>query len=146
MKRLIIASAMRRADILDDLENHGRECMEALCQLYLYTDYPEYRNHWRTEVWNHYKSIHPVKKSHKYPKIQDIYKYIWDYNKKSFMWCVEATQAHEYKLVPNKSRLDNLDSLYAIMGDYFSWVSEKLSKFGEIYPSECYKKLESLGL
>lgn len=145
MKRYIRSSAMKRSDIGDEIQSRTLPLLEALAQLYLFPNC-EYTKHWRQEVWNKFPDIPVLKRSNKTPKVSFILERGWDRYKSKLTAIMHRAEAHEYTLVPDTSRKDNVSEFYTIAEDYMLWLAKSLNADEVIDPLDCYAKLEELGL
>ena len=145
MKLYIRCQSKFKTDVLADLEEHTLPCMEEMAKIWLFPN-TEYVNHWRTEIWSHYKKVSKVKPRNKYPKAQAIFNNTWNLNGDKVRSMMKWAIAHESELTPDPDRNNDEQTLKDIMETYFALVADKLSKDGVIDPSDSYEKLEELGL
>lgn len=144
MFRLILGQVMPKSKIGDQLENTAYECMEHLAKLWMFPDAEEV-NHWRKEVWGFYKNVPRVKPRNKYPKPEFVFDCIWTRNQNELSRTIKSVPDIEDELVPNTTRVKDVEGLERAMSDYFLWISDRISEDGGADFGETKQKLISLG-
>ena len=149
MKLYIKASAARRKkrhsrdDPRYDAADHGAACAD----IYMFSDrYPEYKNHWRNEVWNRIPRMHFVKHKNKLPDAKLIYDNSYNMYKGYIDTILERAIEHEKNLMPDYDKLEDVSDFDAIVQSYFKWLSSYLSVNALARPKDIYEKLDELGL
>lgn len=148
MKLYIKASAARRkSDIAEMIQDMTPQIMESLAQIYLFSDrYPEYKNHWRNEVWNRIPRMPLVKHKNKLPDAKLIYDNSYNMYKGYIETILERAIEHEKNLTPDYSKLEDVSDFNDIVQSYFEWLSSYLSVNALARPKDIYMKLDELGL
>lgn len=143
----IYCQAKKKSKIGSDLDNHTLPCMEALAQLYLFGNRnSDFKHHWASEVWNHFRAIDRLKKTNKFPSADFIYEHTWKLNENRVQIALDKAVLHERNLTVDKDKYEDLDLATEIMQNYFGWMSESLSENGRLNFSEVKAELAFLGI
>lgn len=147
MKRYIVASAKRKEDIEDMIQDATPCIIEPLAQLYLFSErYPEYKDHWRSEVWNRIPRMPLVKHKNKLPNSELIYANSFELFKEDIEAIMQQAIEHENDLDPDYSKLCNVYKFKQLVQEYFMWLSKYLSQHKVVNPKDVYRKLDTLEL
>lgn len=138
----VLAFAESRAEIGYIIDAHTYQVMVHLAKLYLFPGARE-RNHWCHEVWVHFKGLPKLKPTNKLPDAHFIFERSWEANVDYLSDAIEDAIKDEDSLTPRSDC--NAAELSAIMDQYFTWLSSKLS-CGPLHGSDVYPKLDELGL
>lgn len=145
MKIYVKASAMKKKDLADDLQDVTIPIIQHLLKLYLFPNAEE-KMHWRREVAKLLRGVPKLKAKHKRPSANFIFEntyLMFSYRIKEF---VDDVIADEYTLTPDNYKFQNIDWAVNIIEEYFDWLSNQLSTYGVITLPTIYSKLEELGL
>lgn len=141
------SAARRKSDIAEMIQDLTPQIMEPLAQIYLFSDrYPEYKNHWRNEVWNRIPRMPLVKHKNKLPDAKLIYDNSYNMYKGYIETILERAIEHEKNLMPDYDKLEDVSDFDAIVQSYFKWLSSYLSVNALARPKDIYEKLDDLGL
>lgn len=147
MKRYITASAKKKDEIEDMIQDATPQIIEPLAQLYLFSEnYPEYKDHWRSEVWNRIPRMPLVKRKNKLPSPELIYANSFELFKDDIEAIMQQAIEHENKLTPDYSKLCNVYEFKQLVQSYFMWLSGYLSQHKVVNPNDVYNKLDTLEL
>lgn len=148
MKRYrVYAFAEPAPDVLGQLDAHTDSCIDAMAQLWLFPNYPEYHHHWVQEVWTELHKTKKMKSTKHFPTKKQIFKTTFEDNAHIIEAEMHAMVIKESDLTPDSSRLDDVDGFTEIVKGYLDWVAEELSKHGVIKSSNDTRAvLTKLGL
>lgn len=147
MKRYIIASAKKKDEIEDMIQDATPQIIEPLAQLYLFSEnYPEYKDHWRSEVWNRIPRMPLIKRKNKLPGPELIYANSFELFKDDIEAIMQQAIEHESTLKPDYEKLSNVYKFKQLVQDYFMWLSKYLSQHKVVNPNDVYNKLDTLEL
>ena len=146
MKRVVRQNIWGMSDKRKDLgawiEDHTKQVMIAITQLYLFPN--GNRTHWRKEVWEKFYEMHRLKGSNKLPSAKFIFE-------NSFKVHSRMIQNHVKFVISKEDQYDpiediDLNQLFQIEKDYFIWLSSKLSKEDFVSKTDVLDELDKLGL
>lgn len=147
MKRYIVASAKKKEEIEDMIQDATPQIIEPLAQLYLFSEsYPEYKDHWRGEVWNRIPRMPLVKRKNKLPSPELIYANSFELFKDDIEAIMQQAIEHENNLDPDRSKLCNVYRFKQLVQGYFMWLSKYLSQHKVVNPKDVYNELDTLEL
>lgn len=143
---IIFEFAKNRSDIKRELMDKTPRIVEHLIKLILSPD-NDAKDHWIHEIYSFLHNIDISKSTKKWPKESFIYantfgcledKYeIYNYVK------IEVQSICELENVPVPKNIKNVQMDILLVGrQYFKWLSEKLSTYGAVAPSEIKKEIE----
>lgn len=147
MKFYINAHAQSRNKIVDKLEDNVMPLLQHLAYLYVFEDCQDTK-HWRTEVWKLMSHMSKVRIGTKvrYLSSSEFLKYTYYQHNDKFEYFLEAAVELKPEYIPNWEKVYHVLEFKHLCDGYFNWLSEELCEDGVVYPKECYKKLEELGL
>lgn len=142
MKR-IYGMSKNRKDLAAWIEDRTFPVMCAIAQLYLFPNVTT-RAHWRIEVWEKLHEMKLFKHNNKLPDAEFIYANSWGIDEEYVSDAITWAISHENLLTPI-AKIDKVE-LHDIMSDYFSWLSQQLSKHRAVHINDVAEKLDELGL
>ena len=130
--------------IKQDLRSCSKNLRVHLILIYLFRDDINV-NHWLNEVFGSCHDVSKCKHNNKYPKPEFIYESLWRYWEDTF----DDNILSEIDYVLVKENLDvevsfNFDNLHNFLNDYFKWLSEQLSRNGNVRLSEVKSYVKEL--
>lgn len=149
MKAYITAQARARAELEDKLEENALSTLQHLAYLYVF---PQVRDtkHWRNEIWKFYHRMSKIRIGRKvrYLTAEEFLAatYYQHNSQHTFEYVLQAAPELETDYAADYSKVCNVDEFKAICDSYFQWLAREISSTGEVLPTACYNKLQSLGL
>lgn len=128
-----------RQQIISDLKAGTGHVLRHLIKIFLYPNAQE-QNHWKGEVARFLYNVPKTKSNKKYPSKLFIYNHTWNIYEDNFDRWVDAVIG-DMKEIPTSY---DIGSLYNACEEYFSWLSEELSKYGIIKYDDAYSEIEEI--
>lgn len=148
MNDYVFGFAESRIAIEVYLNGRTNQIIEHICKLVLMPNHSA-RNHWKKEIASQLHIIDKLKNTKKYPTQKQLYS--WTYVKKkdllqdnSWMSKMYNHVIKEYHRNPDISLEDFAYASDQICNEYFTWLSDVLSKDGFVDYGDIYDMLDSL--
>ena len=132
-----------KSDLRCKLEETTPMLLEHLIKLYLYPNC-EYVNHWKQECYNFLHNVSRLKRSNKLPSAKFILDSTININSELIPYYAKGVMK-DYAQSLGKPTYD-IDKLEQKIFNYYEWLAEMLSKYGRIFRTDCYEKLDELFL
>lgn len=123
------------------IEKKSSILLETLACLYLYTG-DEFTDNWRNSVWHIFNYVHTLKDG-KLPDPDLIYSNIYLINQSRMYKIIDGARNRNHSVSPKRY---DTSSFVILCENYFTWLSEQLSKYGSVSQSSVYRKLKQIGL
>ncbi len=128
-----------RQQIISDLKAGTGQVLRRLIKIFLYPNAQE-QNHWKGEVARFLYNVPKTKSNKKYPSKSFIYNHTWNIYEDNFDRWVDAVTG-DMEETPASC---DIGSLYNACEEYFSWLSNELSKSGIIRYNDSYSVVERI--
>lgn len=149
MKIYIKGQAQPKSKVLDKIEDKVIQVMQHLAYLYLFEDAQD-RNHWKHEIWQFISMMPKIRIGAKvrYLKPDEFLQgtYCQHNNQHDFEFVLESAPELKQNYIPNADKIHDTSRFKEICDEYFHWLADQICIHGNIRPSECYTKLDGLGL
>lgn len=135
--------SLPRSEIAARLEESTRPLIKHLIKLYLYPNCPAV-NHWRHEVYMFLHNVSLIKRSNKLPSSEFILKNTLGLNRRFILvWKehIEDDYLNEYGYPEDVDE----DNLIEMIYNYYTWLADQLSRYGEVSRSDTYRMLKYYG-
>ena len=149
MKLYIKAQASPKSVVEDSLDNHTVVILEHLAYLFIFGEIQD-KNKWRRDIRKNLHSMPKVRIGRKvrYLNPQEILdatfnQHCSDTKLKAIL---ESAPEDKPEYTADYTKVHDLDAYKLICQQYFKWLAVELSKDGYINASDCYQKLDELGL
>lgn len=142
-KYSILGMSKAKIDIKASLEESARPQIRHLIKIYLF---PRSRlvSHWRSEVYNFLFDVPRMRSNKKYPSSEFIFKSTFDSNKNRIDTMYRnVSKDYESEEIFKEGTLSEITMK---IETFYRWLSDNLSKFGEVSRTDMYRMLESLEL
>lgn len=145
---IIYELADNRGKIESNITALSRPIVVHLIKIYLWRD-TTYKNHWIREVFGFLNDVPKLKRSNKYPKQKDLYKWLWtesresNFNKTLRSVISLTTSDGDYKNLKKPDKVSSID-VKDFVEKYMNWISYELSDTGEIEFDDVQDKINSL--
>ena len=144
----IFGYAMSKRDLKDVLDDIGYNIMEHIVKLYFYRNKGAVR-HWRREIFSFLHRVSVLKHNHKLPSSDFLYENLYHVNSskiKRIVLSVTQWYVDEYGDSDIDVNEDSISDVTDVISKYMRWLSDSLSKIGDVTPNEVYDELDNLGL
>lgn len=139
MKIYIKSHAYKRSKVLDNLHYSAKPAIVHLIKIAMYPTSSAI-NHWKGEVYNALHHVDATKPRNRVPEAKDIFKYTWETNSdrvSAFVYGIIRDEGLDYS--PSTSVV-----LEYVLKEYFLWLSQKLSVFGEVQRQDVYNTIDKI--
>ena len=140
----IFGYAMSKKDLKNVLDDIGYNIIEHIVKLYFYRNKGAIR-HWRREIFSFLPRVSVLKHNHKLPSSDFLYENLYHVNSNKIGRIVLSV-AQWYVDEYGDSDDDSISDVTDIISGYLKWLSENLSRTGDVTPNEVYNQLDALGL
>lgn len=142
-----IEFADHKKDILTELRSLRKKYLDHLIKIFYWKD-TQYYAHWCREVYSFYSKISKTKETKKYPRADEIYAAIFGgyedvfddhlYNTVDFL-------NYDHDGLPQIDLNDlHTDELHKFIRNYSIWLSDRLSKYGEVSHKDVRQEIDML--
>lgn len=142
MKICIKAMSMNRGNLRAWIDDHTRQTIIALAQLYLFPH--GNRVHWRKEVWEKFHEMHRLKPSNKLPSSKFILDNSFNLYQPTLMRLIQYALDKEENYIPIRNIQES--EFMLMVEDYFLWLANYLSQTDTLNKQDVLDKLDEIGL
>lgn len=144
----IFGYAMSKKDLKNVLDDIGYNIIEHIVKLYFYRNKGATR-HWRREIFSFLHRVSVLKHNHKLPSSDFLYENLYHVNSNKIgriVLSVTQWYVDEYGDSDVAVNDDSISDVTDMISRYLKWLSENLSRTGDVTPNEVYNQLDALGL
>ena len=139
----IFSMSLPRKDVASKLEETTRPLCKHIVKLCMYSDKPEYVNHWKQEVYDILHNVSRIKGRNKFPSSKfilyntiNVNIYLLD----SWIKIIKDDYSKQLGLPINEDEI----KIRKCLLDYYEWIANMLSTQGEVSRLSVYTELDRL--
>lgn len=139
MERYVLGFSRLRKDSIQKIEDMSSELISHLIKVFMWPNVEEC-NGWKQEIYSFMHSIPKMKPNNRYPKAQDIFKWIWEPYGDTIYDRIPVICRDIYET----PQVMNNELIYNAIQEYMMWLSRELSVQGLVSRTDIYSKLGEL--